>query len=521
MGIHGLLCALRIRFYLGDGKNRHVKVEERYSMYNKIVSFLLVIALLFVLSNCRREPVRGNNRNQPKTSILKKRNAKKKTRQVPIVEELKQSECSEIDKGELARVVRCYYNPGKSFSTKGKWIFASRRTRSDLTRNQFEKLISNKSCNYDKATVLGHKTKDGNVLARVSARMKCRLSNDETIIGIGIRIEKKRKSLGVIELVPNGPSEKAGLRVGDRIVSINGNPTAEISVNDAAKLLQGKRGTTVLLELRRSGNTDSLSVRVFRKEVTFAGESCFTTFTQTWLKEKGGWKISLLAKDHQLVNDKFKGGDYINAKKLAAELLRKDPFSVFAYSTLLFALDREQRDGIKLQKRRAGILRALLAINQKDSHVLSTVATYTNDKDTALVFLDRIHDKDCVKAAAVFNFAQNYRSPRKRLKFLNSRKVHSANILILRIVALSTLGRHGRVRGLLTKQAELAITDHLNRADAHYAAGYAVSISIASLKAEKKQSASKWANYAINRDPTNKRVHQLVRTLKKQRLFNR
>lgn len=71
--------------------------------------------------------------------------------------------------------------------------------------------------------------------------------------GIGIRLEvaEQTKALTVVEPIENSPALKAGLKSGDRIVSINGKPTKGMTVENASNLIRGDVGTKVSLEIRR------------------------------------------------------------------------------------------------------------------------------------------------------------------------------------------------------------------------------------------------------------------------------
>jgi len=71
--------------------------------------------------------------------------------------------------------------------------------------------------------------------------------------GIGIRLEvaEQTKALMVVEPIENSPALKAGLKSGDRIVSINGKLTKGMTVENASNLIRGDVGTKVSLEIRR------------------------------------------------------------------------------------------------------------------------------------------------------------------------------------------------------------------------------------------------------------------------------
>ena len=73
--------------------------------------------------------------------------------------------------------------------------------------------------------------------------------------GVGIRLEQneKTKALTVVEPLENSPAIRAGIKSGDRILSINGKSTKGMTVEDASNLIRGEVGTKVTLQIGRDG----------------------------------------------------------------------------------------------------------------------------------------------------------------------------------------------------------------------------------------------------------------------------
>lgn len=84
--------------------------------------------------------------------------------------------------------------------------------------------------------------------------------------GVGIQFLVYRDTLVVTHLIPNGPSEKAGLHKFDRIVEVNGNSMANknISTDDVFKQLRGEIGTEVKLKIKRRGENKLLNYTLTR-----------------------------------------------------------------------------------------------------------------------------------------------------------------------------------------------------------------------------------------------------------------
>lgn len=71
--------------------------------------------------------------------------------------------------------------------------------------------------------------------------------------GLGIEITIKKGILTVISPIEDTPAWKAGIQAGDKVVSINGESTKGLSLAEAAKMMRGKRNTTINLGIFRDG----------------------------------------------------------------------------------------------------------------------------------------------------------------------------------------------------------------------------------------------------------------------------
>ncbi len=71
--------------------------------------------------------------------------------------------------------------------------------------------------------------------------------------GIGVVMGFDELGVHVISVMPGTPSEAAGLKVGDRIVAVNGEATADILPENVAVTIRGEAGTEVVLTIDREG----------------------------------------------------------------------------------------------------------------------------------------------------------------------------------------------------------------------------------------------------------------------------
>lgn len=87
--------------------------------------------------------------------------------------------------------------------------------------------------------------------------------------GIGIQFMMQRDTAYVLQTIAGGPSEKCGMAAGDKIVFINDTLVAGIdkSASDIKGMLRGKRGTTVNLLVKRSGEKGLLPFKITRDQI--------------------------------------------------------------------------------------------------------------------------------------------------------------------------------------------------------------------------------------------------------------
>ncbi len=87
--------------------------------------------------------------------------------------------------------------------------------------------------------------------------------------GIGISFNILQDTLIVMTTIPGGPSEKVGLRPGDRIITVDGKNIASTGLKnqDVFGMLRGDKGTTVRLNVIRKGESAPLEFTIVRDKI--------------------------------------------------------------------------------------------------------------------------------------------------------------------------------------------------------------------------------------------------------------
>jgi len=94
------------------------------------------------------------------------------------------------------------------------------------------------------------------------------LSNLEgSFEGIGAIVSMEDGELTVVSPIAGGPAERQGVRAGDKILEVDGEPTSEMNLMEAVLKVRGDKGTTVTLLILHQGETTPVSIEIVREEI--------------------------------------------------------------------------------------------------------------------------------------------------------------------------------------------------------------------------------------------------------------
>lgn len=87
--------------------------------------------------------------------------------------------------------------------------------------------------------------------------------------GIGIQFNIRKDTVVVVTPLSGGPSEKVGVKAGDRIIKVDSLNIAGIGIknSDVLKKLKGRKGTKVNIEVQRKKQSDLLSFDIIRDKI--------------------------------------------------------------------------------------------------------------------------------------------------------------------------------------------------------------------------------------------------------------
>jgi carboxyl-terminal processing protease len=90
-----------------------------------------------------------------------------------------------------------------------------------------------------------------------------------SIVGIGVLLGERDDRVVVISVISDGPADKAGIRSGDALVLVNGEPVAGLAPEEVAPKIRGEEGSTVNVTLERPSTGERLEFDIVREKLTF------------------------------------------------------------------------------------------------------------------------------------------------------------------------------------------------------------------------------------------------------------
>lgn len=228
-------------------------------------------------------------------------------------------------------------------------------------------------------------------------------------VGIGVSFYPYRDSIAVITAIPNGPSDRAGIKGGDRIVYANNIPLfgKEMTDDSLSSILKGKINTPIELKVKRAGQEDLLTFNIERDRVPISsvvgsymltddlGYIKINRFAESTGKEfkialndlisQGATQLALDLRDNP-------GGYIAAAEKVVDQFLAEDKLILFTKNkTGKISKSFSQDDGIFEDGE------VYLIINENSASASEIVAGALQDNDKGLIVGRRSFGKGLVQ----------------------------------------------------------------------------------------------------------------------------
>lgn len=227
--------------------------------------------------------------------------------------------------------------------------------------------------------------------------------------GIGIQFNILDDTLMVIQTVTGGPSEKAGVMAGDRIISVGDTAIAGVKMpqEDIMKRLRGPRGTKAHLGIVREGIDETIYIDVIRDKIPLnsvdaafmvtphTGLIRFSNFAATTYDEvvEAIRKLKAQGMKNLILDVTQNGGGFLQAAaEIASELLPKDDLIVYTQGRAIQPQSFLSRGGSAFQDGKVIVL-----VDEYSASAAEILAGAIQDQDRGLVVGRRTFGKGLVQ----------------------------------------------------------------------------------------------------------------------------
>ncbi len=87
--------------------------------------------------------------------------------------------------------------------------------------------------------------------------------------GIGALVHQRNGEIEISEVYEGFPAQKNDVRIGDKIMSVNGNTAVNRTVDNITEYMKGQKGTSVKIVFKREGVAEPIEKTIVRDEIKF------------------------------------------------------------------------------------------------------------------------------------------------------------------------------------------------------------------------------------------------------------
>ncbi|NQX99397.1 MAG: S41 family peptidase, partial [Flavobacteriales bacterium] len=227
--------------------------------------------------------------------------------------------------------------------------------------------------------------------------------------GIGVEFRIKNDTVLIISPIANGPSDRLGIKAGDRIVKVDTTDIAGVGISNAGviKLLKGPRGTKVNVEIIRQGSKKRKHFTITRDRIPIfsidapymindnTGYLKITRFSKNTYEEfiKASQGLKDRGMKNLIIDLRNNGGGILQAAtKIADEILMKNKMIVYT--------DGRARNKEEYFSTNKGILETTeiaIIINENSASASEILAGAIQDNDRGSIIGRRSFGKGLVQ----------------------------------------------------------------------------------------------------------------------------
>lgn len=227
--------------------------------------------------------------------------------------------------------------------------------------------------------------------------------------GIGVEFNIINDSIVVISPISGGPSEKIGIRSGDRIVSVEDENVASVAVKNekVVELLRGQKGTLVNVKIKRRGQKELISFGIIRNDIPIISVNAgiilqndiglikITRFAATTYNEmiKKVEKLKIKGMKKLILDFRGNPGGYLHiANQICDEFLKDGELIVFTEGR-----NRAKQETFATKKGSLEDIAVICLIDEGSASASEIVSGAIQDNDRGLIIGRRSFGKGLVQ----------------------------------------------------------------------------------------------------------------------------
>lgn len=232
--------------------------------------------------------------------------------------------------------------------------------------------------------------------------------------GIGIEFNLLRDTIYVVSAIPGGPSEKAGIKSGDKIIFVDGKKVAGVKITNELvfKNLKGKGGTVVKIGVLRFGTSSIEYFKITRGKIpiysvdasymmdSITGYIKISRFASTTFQEFDNalGKLEKMGMQQLVLDLRGNPGGYLDAAiDISDEFLPKGKMIVYTQGK-----NRPRQNSIASDKGRFEKQKLAVLIDENSASASEIVAGAIQDNDRGIIIGRRSFGKGLVQEQSEF-----------------------------------------------------------------------------------------------------------------------